>query len=49
MVPLTVALLVGAVMETLGGVVSLRVTAKLAVLVLLAASHAVTVSTFVPA
>jgi hypothetical protein len=48
MVPLTVAPLLGAIMVTLGGVVSLRVTVKLAVFVLPAASCAVTVSPFVP-
>jgi hypothetical protein len=46
--PLTVAPLVGAVIVTLGGVVSLTVTVKLAVLVLPAASRAVTVRPFVP-
>jgi len=47
-VPLTVAPLVGAVIETLGAVVSLRVTVKVAIPVLPAASRAVTVSTLVP-
>jgi hypothetical protein len=46
--PATVAPAVGAVIATVGGVVLLRVTVKLAVAVLLAASRAVTVSTFVP-
>ena len=47
-VPETVDPEVGAVIETVGAVVSLRVTVKLAVAVLPAASRAVTVSTFVP-
>src|SRR5207247_5250972 len=47
-VPKTVAPLAGAVIATVGAVVSLTVTVKLAVAVLPEASRAVTVSTFVP-
>src|SRR5437899_6447020 len=47
-VPETVAPAVGAVIETVGAVVSLKVTVKLAVAVLPESSRAVTVSTFVP-
>ena len=47
-VPETVAPLTGAVIATVGAVVSLTVTVKLAVAVLPEASRAVTVSTFVP-
>jgi len=47
-VPETVAPLTGAVIATVGAVVSLTVTVKLAVAVLPEASRAVTVSTLVP-